>query len=338
MSAGTSAARAQGSITVAVPGGYLAAAIEETVLKPFARDTGGAVALDENAGAPRRIAEKAPWDAVLLEAPDVEDLCARGLLARIDPATAAGGADAQKDFLPGALRPCGVGAFFWSTAVVFRKDAFKGPGPTRIGDLFNTTVYPGKRGLFDGPEINLEWALLADGVRPEDIYKELATAEGVDRAFRKLDTIKSSAVFWTYGDEPANLLRMGEVTMTTAYAGRSVTAFDGNGKGAGVPWGVLWDRHAWRIAYWGVPAASKKAAAAVAFTAYFARADRQLGLAERLGYGPVRRTAFQGVPAETQARLPTSPTNHARGLAVDENFWRKNGAGLTERFRLWRSR
>jgi len=36
---------------------------------------------------------------------------------------------------------------------------------------------------------NLEWALLADGVAPADVYTTLSTDDGVARALAKLDTI-----------------------------------------------------------------------------------------------------------------------------------------------------
>ena len=45
---------------------------------------------------------------------------------------------------------------------------------------------------------NLEFALIADGVAPGDVYKVLATSEGVDRAFRKLDQLKPYIVWWQY--------------------------------------------------------------------------------------------------------------------------------------------
>jgi len=70
------------------------------------------------------------------------------------------------------------------------------------------------------PSVNLEWALLADGVAPADVYKVLATPAGLDRAFKKLDTIKSSIVWWTAGAQPPQLLASGEVVMTSVYHGR----------------------------------------------------------------------------------------------------------------------
>ena len=54
------------------------------------------------------------------------------------------------------------------------------------------------------PRYNLEMALMADGVPAEDVYKVLATKEGVDRAFKKLDNIKGST---SCGGRPARSRR-----------------------------------------------------------------------------------------------------------------------------------
>ena len=56
------------------------------------------------------------------------------------------------------------------------------------------------------PAQNLEWALMADGVPVADVYKVLGTPEGVDRAFKKLDTIKKDIVWWDAGAQPPQLL------------------------------------------------------------------------------------------------------------------------------------
>ena len=75
--------------------------------------------------------------------------------------------------------------------------------------------YPGKRGLCKGVRGNLEFALIADGVSPRDVYKMLATSDGVDRAFRKLDQLKPYIVWWQTGAEAAHILSSGDVLMTT---------------------------------------------------------------------------------------------------------------------------
>ena len=74
------------------------------------------------------------------------------------------------------------------------------------------------------PDVNLEFALLADGVPSEQVYEVLSTQEGLDRAFRKLDTIKDQVVWWEAGAQAPQLLADGEVAMSTAYNGRIFNA------------------------------------------------------------------------------------------------------------------
>ena len=52
----------------------------------------------------------------------------------------------------------------------------------------------------------------------------LKTPEGVDRAFKKLDSIKGDLVWWEAGAQPPQLLGSGEVVMTSAYNGRITAA------------------------------------------------------------------------------------------------------------------
>ena len=68
--------------------------------------------------------------------------------------------------------------------------------------------------------MNLEWALMADGVAPADVYKVLGTDEGVDRAFKKLDTIKKDIVWWEAGAQGPQLLADGQVVFATSWNGR----------------------------------------------------------------------------------------------------------------------
>ena len=77
---------------------------------------------------------------------------------------------------------------------------------------------------------------MADGVAPQDVYKTLATAAGVERAFKKLDQIKGSIVWWEKGSQPPQLLASGEVVMTDAYNGRIAAANDKDKKNFKIVW------------------------------------------------------------------------------------------------------
>ena len=55
-----------------------------------------------------------------------------------------------------------------------------------MADFFDVEKFPGRRGMRRTPHVNLEWALIADGVPIDEIYAMLDTPEGIDRAFAKL--------------------------------------------------------------------------------------------------------------------------------------------------------
>ena len=72
------------------------------------------------------------------------------------------------------MHECGIGIFVWSTVMAYNGDKLK-DGPQTWADFWDTKKFPGKRGLRKGARYNLEFALMADGVKPADVYKVLAT-------------------------------------------------------------------------------------------------------------------------------------------------------------------
>ena len=112
------------------------------------------------------------------------------------------GESAEQDFFAGGLSPCGVASVAWSTAVAFDRRAFSKASPSQIADLLDAKRFPGKRALPNSPRQTLELALLADGVDPANVYTELATQAGADRAFQALDKIKGEIFWWDSAEEP----------------------------------------------------------------------------------------------------------------------------------------
>ena len=56
-----------------------------------------------------------------------------------------------------------------------------------LADFFDLEKFAGRRGMRHVPFVNMEFALIADGVPLDEVYAALDTPEGVDRAFRKLE-------------------------------------------------------------------------------------------------------------------------------------------------------
>ena len=159
------------------------------------------------------------WDVVQVEADELEIGCDEGLYEKLDVAKIGGAAR----YLPGTVHPCGVGAIIYNLVLAYDGDKVK-TAPAGWADFFDTKKFPGKRSIRNGAKWNLEIALIADGVPAKDVYKVLRTPEGVDRAFRKLDTIKPDLVFWKSGAQPPQMLAAGDVVFTTAYNGRITAA------------------------------------------------------------------------------------------------------------------
>src|SRR5690606_21091436 len=146
------------------------------------------------------------WDVVEVETGDLGRGCDEGLYENIDWSTIVN----KGDMVRGALKYCGVGTFVWSTVLAYNAEALKTP-PTGWADFWDVKKFPGKRGLRKGAHYNVEFALMADGVPPQDVYKALATPEGVDRAVKKLDEIKPYVQWWEAGAQPPQMLSAGDV-------------------------------------------------------------------------------------------------------------------------------
>lgn len=202
--------------------------------------------------------------------------------------------------------------------------------PSGPADFFDLARFPGKRGMRQTPEGNLELALMADGVPPEQVYALLATEEGLTRAFAKLDTIRGSIVWWRAGAEAPALLAEKRVAMTTAF-------HRGLSPSAGV--GIAPSGEVLRFNMLATPKGAPHRAAALDFLAFATGAERQSAQAALTGYGPSRRSA--GALAASAGAAPFSPTapEALKGaLSHDVGFWTENLGRLNRRFSDWLAR
>lgn len=335
-------AAAAEAITVLSFEGPYAVAQLEAFHKPFTAATGipvNAVAYDGRLPNVRELLAPGAVvaDVVDLDIVELERGCAEGLLEPIDPAILSPGIDgtpAAEDFLPGALHPCGVATVVWSSLVAYDAAAFPGEKPATIADFFDTERFPGRRAIGRWPWGNLEWALMADGVAPHEVYAVLSTPAGLDRAFAKLDGIKDHLVFWERGSEPARLLAAGEVAMASAYSGQIVAA----ARDADRPVAVLWDGHLCNFEYFAILADSPNKAGARAFIAFATGSGPLAAQARYLPYGPARRSAMPLVDPAVAPLTPTAPENLRLGLAFDHRWWADRADALNERFAAWLAR
>lgn len=336
-------ATANDSLTVVSYGGSLAAAQIEAVHKPFAKETGIKVISEDYSGGIAQVkaqvdTRKVTWDVVDMELPSAVRACNAGLLERIDPdkdlAPGSNGKPASQDFIPGALSDCAVASIVWTTAVAFNTQAFKGSQPTTLKDFFDTKTFPGKRSLRKAPQVNLEWALLADGVPRDEVYATLETEEGLERAFAKLDTIKSQVIWWEAGAQPPQLLADGQVVMASAYNGR---IYDAQVKEK-QPFKIIWDGQMYDMDVWTIPKGTPKKQEALKYLRFATQSAVLADQSRYIAYGPTRESSQPLVVADVKPHLPTTPENFTTALQVDSGWWADHADELNERFNAWLSK
>ena len=333
------AAGPQKALTIVSWGGSYTRSQMLAYVKPFRSRIGEWVAMETYNGGLDEIREQVEtenvvWDVVDFELSDLIRGCREGLLEKIDHGMLAAGGDgtpAAEDFIPGALTECGVGQMVWATVVGYDGGKFQGDRPAGLADFFDVKKFPGKRGLRRDPRVAMEWALMADGVAPAEVYATLETEEGRERAFDVLDRIRTSLVWWTSGAEPVRLLDAGEVVMTSVWNGRMYRPMVEEGK----DYAIVWDGQLWDIDSWGIPKGAANLAKAMDFIRF---ATSSAPLAEQtryITYGPARVSAMALVDAGTKAMLPTAAENMAGALQTNAEWWATHHAELSARMEQW---
>jgi putative spermidine/putrescine transport system substrate-binding protein len=269
------------------------------------------------------------WDLVQVESEELLLGCEEGLFERMDFAAIGG----RENYIPQAVHECGVGTILYSFILAYDRTRLQTP-PGGWEDFFDTARIPGKRGLRRGPKTTLEIALLADGVPSGEVYGLLATEAGVDRAFRKLETIRRDLVWWERGSQPPQWLAAGEVVMTNAYNGRIAAANATEGRN----FGIAWRQNLYTLDSWVIMRGSPNRQRALDFLRFAGQAEVQAGLPPRIPYGVTAREANARLPAQLIADLPTAPQNTAAALQIDDRFWLDNLDRLNQRFTTWVSR
>ncbi|ABL70244.1 spermidine/putrescine ABC transporter substrate-binding protein [Paracoccus denitrificans] len=317
----------------------------EAYAKPFEAKTGMKVQVSDadNPATPVKAQVEAgnvSIDVASVEYADAVRLCDEGLLEEIDPAIltpAADGTAAADDFIEGAITECFVGTDVYSMILAYDDSKFPDAKPAGAADFFDTAKFPGKRTMRKGAKFNLEFALMADGVAPGQVYEVLGTPEGVDQAFAKLDTIKNDVIWWEAGAQPPQLLADGEVSMAFAFNGRIFNAAQQEGK----PFKIVWDGQIYEMEGWVMPKGAPNPEAAKEFIAFSTAPEQQARAAEFISYGPPRTSAaalvgnIEGTDVPMGPNLPTFAENLENALASNLDFWVDHDAELQERFNAW---
>ena len=219
-----------------------------------------------------------------------------------------------------------IGSDVYTTALGYRKDTFKDKVPTSWNDYYDLAGFKGRRVMRKHPFDSVEIALMADGVTKDKVYPC-----DLDRAFRKMDQLKSNvSAWWTSGAQATQMLATGEADMLPVWANRIQAAID-----QGAPVGIMWDANIWGLDVWAILKGGPKVEIAKEFIRFTCDAKRQAATTTVLTNGPTNPNAYKHIDTERAKVLSTYPAYRAGSVAINDAFWAGNKDKAIERFNDW---
>ncbi|MFT3688690.1 ABC transporter substrate-binding protein [Paenirhodobacter sp.] len=218
-----------------------------------------------------------------------------------------------------------VGSFYYAFVLGYNPAAFADK-PATLADLFDLEKFPGKRTFYKwaAPGV-LEAALIADGVAPDALYPL-----DLDRAFRKLDTIKSEIIWWTGGAQSQQLLASGEAPIGFFWNGR-LAALQADGEDVG----IVWDQNITAADALVVPKGTKNKAEAMRFIAAATSAQAQADFAAATGYAPINTGSPALMDPAVRATLPDA---HGESrIDADMAWWAAHREEIGNRWYAWQA-
>jgi putative spermidine/putrescine transport system substrate-binding protein len=196
------------SIAFSTFGGRFDKPVKAWYVDPTEKATGLKIALDSPTDYSKLKTQvttgNVQWSVVMGDPFYAKEQCGK-LLAPIDKVVNRSALDPK--FI---VSKCSVPGDQFSDVLMYSKKVYGNNGPKNWADFFNTTKFPGKRGLFGGYVFSgiLEAARLAEGVPVSQIYPI-----DIKKTLEKVKTIRSSSDFFETLAAGQQLMESGEVSM-----------------------------------------------------------------------------------------------------------------------------
>jgi putative spermidine/putrescine transport system substrate-binding protein len=234
----------------------------------------------------------------------------------------------ESQFPPNLHGECFIADFRYS--LIFGYNANKWPDPATapktIQDFFDTEKFPGKRGVVPALQDGLlEWALIADGVDPEDVYPV-----DVDRALAKWDSIREHTTWAPNVGALLQLVTSEQVDMQVMVQARYQAALD-----AGAALVPVWDVTMTSVNGMAIPVGAPHQAEAERFMSFLLRPEPQAKMAELSGVAPSNLLSQPNLTDNGEKINAFGPANTGRNVAVDPIWWGQNWNQISEEFNRW---
>jgi len=319
---GVAPAAAQTTLTVVSYGGGYQEAQDKAFFTPFAEANPSITIRQDSPSSNAKLkamveSGNVTWDVVLVDDSFGLDTDA-AWLEPIDYSIV----DKSK-FIEGYAGTYRVGADVEATVMAYRTDHFDGRAPANFADFFDTEKFPGKRAVWKfAPGGIFEAALLADGVAPDDLYPI-----DVQRALKKLDTIKDDIIWWETGAQAEQLLASGEASLGLVWVSRALNASEDGTVG------ISWGQWTTQNGFWVVPKGTKNKELAMKAIEFFTSVPQQVEFTKYMPYGPTNKHAIDKAADRYKGNLPTDHLDTR--VVVDSAWWSANVADVDLEFQDW---
>jgi len=216
---------------------------------------------------------------------------------------------------------------FYSLGIGYNTETQVGPVPSTWQELWDAETFPGRRGLLARPNDTLEAALLADGVKPSELYPL-----DIDRAYASLDKIKANINVWI-DDMPKGieLLQARELQYC-----HSTTARLQNARRAGLPLDFISSLPISAPSNLQIMKDSPNYENAMQLVKWILNNEdggSEGYFTHMVGFGPTDSAVTERLSAEVKANLASR--DDAGAAWVNAQWWGDNLATVTERHQLW---
>ena len=261
------------------------------------------------------------WDVVDVEGDYAVQAGNAGLLEKLDFSVI----DKSK-LDPRFVTEYSVGSFYYSFVIGCNKDAVEAC-PKTWADLFDSQKFPGKRTFYkwSAPGV-IEAALLADGVPADKLYPL-----DLDRAFKKLDTIKADIVWWDSGAQSQQLLASAETPFGSFWNGRLTALAE-----TGVTVETSWTNNITAADSLVVPRGAKNKDVAMKFIAQATSDSAQAQFATATGYAPINLESNMLMDSDLRNSLPDMQADTQ--VNADMSYWAEHRDEIGTRWYAWQAK
>ncbi|MEC1747814.1 ABC transporter substrate-binding protein [Schinkia azotoformans] len=306
-------------------GGTSSKAAQKAVYEPFEKkygvnvvvvsptDTGKLLAMVESGNV--------EWDIVNHDTDVALRLESQGLLEPLDYSIIK-----KDDVYPHLVTDYTIGLQLYFTNIAYNTELFSGDHPKTWAEFWDTKKYPGSRSLYKNPMGTLESALLADGVKKEELYPL-----DVDRALKSLDKIKGDIkTWWDAGAQPPQLLATKEAAVAAAWNGRVSTA-----KAEGSKVENEFGEALMMSTSWIIPKGAPNKDLAQEFIAFAMEAEQQAAYSNLIDYAPTNMKALDLLSEEVKERLGQTEEKLSNQVVIDVKYWADHFEEINKKFNEW---